>query len=1102
MSDDFDLLNDVNEFMEFAESVIQPQTENDSLQRLQSMGFGLDLCEEAVTLFNDDINSASEWLVRKTTLGKMPKRFKENRDQEFNYTFYNSRVRIEPDEYIVTDYEPNYNIILIESRYGHHEGTPDPKWVSLSDPSLWWIIEKHDTKPTVEPVGGMKHFIGTIKLPVYDAFHNAPGAFADSPSYQRQQGAWFTNELLKTNNQGQPFGNLPSMYNRARVVASRDPLLAFKWQSLLYYCDKHNETLRLTPNAPEPPQTSSRRLRQEKCKLWTKLQLILEINGVPAQKRQFLHRDGRGKVQIINMTQPYNLEPSVVQEVLGLFYFYQKTRIYLRQKKKQWQTSCASVFTVTDSAYVGQGTEDSYFQAKLWMNDLIFNEAKGMYPESSNWIHLRNVMKIVLNETSESIPDDVFKSIRDHRWYSHYAQITLPQWGKISLDWSHRKEWRPTPLEDFPEGMTHQQQCFDWMRNIEEAVVTDNKQTIYKNWTKITLNSGFKIYRHVMGNVINQAQYDALTKQPTGGIVAQCVGAGKTRVILKLICYMKNSSPVNKYREGKTLVAVPTTMLGTWEEEIKKWAPELIVNVYYGNIRSIPLEDTSDIILTSYRTICSELAASSGPLKHDDLKKHQYRRIILDEGHHIRDMTSKTFRAINNIPGEFGNRKQTRWVVTATPIIKGIGDLCAYLTFLRVFPWLWGGGLVHASYMRRSVNSIMWTLTSYAESYPFIANGFRELLSSFMFYQSKKTIRNISGEENFSSDLTDTTVHIVPSDEHLKMLNILREMVNNRVKVSQRLSYAQRLRLMKWLREASMHPRLVPLAAYGMPLQRRTSNGTAIVSSTIDGVRLDNVDDTFAETVKNTLTNITEERCPICLDSIDTPTVTACGHIFCSECINNAFRIQGKRCPCCRTSLNGKVLREIKLKGNVEKNGDTIVVEHPHAGASELSKDVMDMYESSSSMISPKLEELKKWFDDNPTEKALIFTSMTSNIVNTITECLNDVNIEHVSITGNMTKNQRTNAIKHFQKNASCRAFILTTRSASFGLTLTAASTVIFFEPCMNRSLRNQCIGRMDRLSQKSKKLSVITFAVKNSIEETLAEIVKVKNWSFKDVGL
>ena len=95
MSDDFDLLNDVNEFMEFAESVIQPQTENDSLQRLQSMGFGLDLCEEAVTLFNDDINSASEWLVRKTTLGKMPKRFKENRDQEFNYTFYNSRVRIE-----------------------------------------------------------------------------------------------------------------------------------------------------------------------------------------------------------------------------------------------------------------------------------------------------------------------------------------------------------------------------------------------------------------------------------------------------------------------------------------------------------------------------------------------------------------------------------------------------------------------------------------------------------------------------------------------------------------------------------------------------------------------------------------------------------------------------------------------------------------------------------------------------------------------------------------------------------------------------------------------------------------------------------------------
>ena len=157
-------------------------------------------------------------------------------------------------------------------------------------------------------------------------------------------------------------------------------------------------------------------------------------------------------------------------------------------------------------------------------------------------------------------------------------------------------------------------------------------------------------------------------------------------------------------------------------------------------------------------------------------------------------MTSKTFKAINDIPG---NGNQTRWVVTATPIVKGVGDLCAYLTFLRVFPWVCGG-LVHPSYMRRSVNSIMWTLTSNAESYTFIAYNLKNMIVSVMFYQSKKSIKTISGPEHFSRALTDTTVTIVPEPVHLKMLKTLREMVDKRVKSSQRMTYAQRLRLMKW----------------------------------------------------------------------------------------------------------------------------------------------------------------------------------------------------------------------------------------------------------------------------------------------------------------
>ena len=119
-----------------------------------------------------------------------------------------------------------------------------------------------------------------------------------------------------------------------------------------------------------------------------------------------------------------------------------------------------------------------------------------------------------------------------------------------------------------------------------------------------------------------------------------------------------------------------------------------------------------------------------------------------------------------------------------------------------------------------------------------------------------------------------------------------------------------------------------------------------------------------------------------------------------------------------------------------------------------------------------------------------------------IQQALQEANIKHVVVSGSMTRHQRAKSIDTFQNDKSCRAFLLTTRSASYGLTLTAASSIIFFEPCMNRSLREQCIGRMDRIGQAKSSLDVITFAVEGSIEEKLAEVVKVKNWSFKDENL
>ncbi|CAG0879455.1 unnamed protein product [Cyprideis torosa] len=44
--------------------------------------------------------------------------------------------------------------------------------------------------------------------------------------------------------------------------------------------------------------------------------------------------------------------------------------------------------------------------------------------------------------------------------------------------------------------------------------------------------------------------------------------------------------------------------------------------------------------------------------------------------------------------------------------------------------------------------------------------------------------------------------------------------------------------------------------------------------------------------------------CPICLELMNSPVTTRCGHSFCQECIVQAFRSEVKRCPKCSFDLN------------------------------------------------------------------------------------------------------------------------------------------------------------------------------------------------------
>lgn len=55
-----------------------------------------------------------------------------------------------------------------------------------------------------------------------------------------------------------------------------------------------------------------------------------------------------------------------------------------------------------------------------------------------------------------------------------------------------------------------------------------------------------------------------------------------------------------------------------------------------------------------------------------------WRRIVLDEGHQIRNPTAKISVAVSHL------RAKSRWVLTGTPIINTVQDLYPMLRFLKI----------------------------------------------------------------------------------------------------------------------------------------------------------------------------------------------------------------------------------------------------------------------------------------------------------------------------------------------------------------------------------------------------------------------------------
>jgi SNF2 family DNA or RNA helicase len=143
-----------------------------------------------------------------------------------------------------------------------------------------------------------------------------------------------------------------------------------------------------------------------------------------------------------------------------------------------------------------------------------------------------------------------------------------------------------------------------------------------------------------------------------GGFLCDEMGLGKTVQMLATMC----ANP------AKTLIIVPKSIVSQWRDEVVRFTPHLSINVFDGPNRLIT---DADVTIAPYSVLPSR---AHQPVCR--LLNVRWGRVILDEGHEIRNKRSKTHIAACAL------RSEIKWILTGTPIFNSMADfanLCGFL---------------------------------------------------------------------------------------------------------------------------------------------------------------------------------------------------------------------------------------------------------------------------------------------------------------------------------------------------------------------------------------------------------------------------------------
>ncbi|MDF1758066.1 MAG: DEAD/DEAH box helicase [Legionellaceae bacterium] len=172
------------------------------------------------------------------------------------------------------------------------------------------------------------------------------------------------------------------------------------------------------------------------------------------------------------------------------------------------------------------------------------------------------------------------------------------------------------------------------------------------------LKTSLRDYQH---QGLNWLQF--LKNNGFAGILADDMGLGKTIQALANLQLEKQAGNMQR----ASLIVAPTSLVGNWYAEAKKFTPELRVLVFHGFDRHEVEFDDYDLIISTY-----------GLMQRDKVRflAYDFYYLILDEAQFIKNARTKTTKIMQQLKADY------RLCLTGTPLENHLGELWSLFHFL------------------------------------------------------------------------------------------------------------------------------------------------------------------------------------------------------------------------------------------------------------------------------------------------------------------------------------------------------------------------------------------------------------------------------------